>query len=104
RLPRLRTVEPVVPTVIELSPGDTPSGVAWQTQEPVVVPSVERETRFPEIMGFLRSAGMRSFCAFPLTSPLRRLGALGLTSSEEDAFREIDAEFLQQLTNEVPSA
>jgi formate hydrogenlyase transcriptional activator len=104
RLHTLAAVEPVVPTVIELAPADTPSGIAWQTQQPVVVASVDRETRFPEIMEFLRSAGMRSFCAFPLTSPLRRLGALGFTSREEDAFRDVDAEFLQQLANEVALA
>jgi formate hydrogenlyase transcriptional activator len=104
RLHTLAAVEPVVPTVIELSPVSTPSGVAWLTQQPVFVPSVDRETRFPAIITFLQSEGMRSFCAFPLTSPLRRLGALGFTSREEDAFRHVDTPFLQQLTNEVALA
>jgi formate hydrogenlyase transcriptional activator len=104
RLHTLAAVEPVVPTVVELSPASTPSGVAWLTQQPVFVPSVDRETRFPAIMTFLQSEGMHSFCAFPLTSPLRRLGALGFTSREEDAFRHVDTQFLQQLTNEVALA
>ena len=104
RLHTLAAVDTAVPTVIELAPGDTPSGVAWQTQRAVVMPNVDRETRFPEIVEFLRSEGIRSFCAFPLTSPLRRLGALGFTSREEDAFRQVDTEFLQQLTNEVALA
>jgi len=104
RLHTLAAVDTAVPTVIELAPGDTPSGVAWQTQRAVVMPNVDRETRFPEIVEFLRSEGIRSFCAFPLTSPLRRLGALGFTSREEDAFSQVDAEFLQQLTNEVALA
>jgi len=104
RLHILAAVHPVVPTVIELSPGETPSGVAWQTQQPVMMPSIDRETRFPDIIEFLRAEGMRSFCAFPLTSPLRRLGALGFSSREEDAFRFADVEFLQQLTNQVALA
>jgi formate hydrogenlyase transcriptional activator len=104
RLHTLAGVDPVVPTVIELSPGHTPSGVAWQTQLPIVISDLDGETRFPEIIEFLRSVGMRSFCVFPLTSPLRRLGALGFTSRERDAFREVDTDFLQQLTNEVALA
>jgi len=104
RLHSVAGVEPVVPTVIELAPAETPSGVAWQTQQPVIIADLERETRFPQVVEFMRSVGMRSFCVFPLTSPLRRLGALGFTSSADDAFRELDAEFLQQLTNQVALA
>ena len=103
RLHTLAAVDLVVPTVIELSPSETPSGVAWQTQEPVLVCNVERETRFPDIVEFLRREGMKSFCAFPLTTPLRRLGALGF-SSREQAFCEADLDFLQQLTNQVALA
>ena len=104
RLHIVAAVHPVVPTVIELPPGETPSGVAWQTQQPVMVADIDRETRFPEIIDFLRAEGVRAFCAFPLTSPLRRLGALGFWSREEDAFRFADVDFLQQLTNQVALA
>src|SRR5437763_11942865 len=47
---------------------------------------------------------MRSFCVLPLTSPLRRLGALGFASAEEDAFAEADVERLQQVTGQVALA
>jgi formate hydrogenlyase transcriptional activator len=104
RLHSLVAVEPVVPTVIELSPDETPSGVAWRTQQPVFVTSVDQETRFPNIVTFLKSERMRSFCAFPLTSPRRRLGALGFTSRDDDAFRGVDVAFMQQLANEVALA
>jgi formate hydrogenlyase transcriptional activator len=70
-------------TVTELPVLDSPSGVAWQTQEPVLVPSVERETRFARATPFLLAEGMRSLCAVPLTSPLRRLGALSFASRKD---------------------
>ena len=81
-----------------------PPELAWLTQQPIFVPDVERETRFPEIIEVARSDGTRSFCVFPLTSPVRRLGALGFKSRETDAFHDVDPEFLQQLTDEVALA
>ncbi len=83
---------------------DDAAGLAWLTQQPIFVPDVERETRFPEIIEVARSYGTRSFCVFPLTSPVRRLGAFGFTSRETDAFHDVDPEFLQQLTDEVALA
>ena len=87
-----------------IPPEADPAGVAWLTQQPIFVPDVERETRFPEIVELVRSDGTRSFCVFPLTSPVRRLGALGFKSRETDAFHDVDPEFLQQLTDEVALA
>ena len=78
--------------------------IVWLTQQPVFVPDVERETRFQEIIEVARAYGTRSFCVFPMTSPVRRLGALGFSSRDTDAFRDIDSEFLQQLTDEVALA
>jgi len=92
------------PKEIVISPEADPSGVAWLTQQPIFVPDVERETRFPEIIELARSDGTRSFCVFPLTSPVRRLGALAFKSREKDAFRDVDPEFLQHLTDEVALA
>ncbi len=91
-------------TVVELPPAQSPSGVAWQTQRPVVVSSVARDTRFPRVAELLAAEGMRSCCVLPLTSPLRRLGALGFASAEEDAFAEADVERLQQVTGQVALA
>jgi formate hydrogenlyase transcriptional activator len=89
--------------IVTRAEGDA-AGLAWLTQQPVFVPDVERETRFPEIIEVARSYGTRSFCVFPLTSPVRRLGAFGFTSREIDAFHDVDPEFLQQLTDEVALA
>src|SRR5213080_1903220 len=100
----IAAAHPALRTTVELPPPESPSGVAWQTQRPVVVSSIDRETRFPRVTEILVAEGMRSFCVLPLTSPLRRLGALSFASGEEDAFGEADVEFLQQLTSQVALA
>src|SRR5205814_527441 len=86
RLHTLAAIRPVLTTVLEVPTAGSPSGVAMLTQQPVVVPSIDRETRFSSVTELLRAEGMKSFCAIPLTSPLRRLGALHFASHEEDAF------------------
>ena len=83
---------------------DDAARLAWVAQQPVFVSDVDVETRFPEIIAVARSYGTRSFCVFPLTSPVRRLGALGFTSGDLDAFRDVKPEVLQQLTDEVALA
>src|SRR5207244_8221051 len=83
---------------------ESPAGLVWQTQRPLVVPRIDAETRFPEVCRILRAEGMRSFCILPLTTPLRRLGGLSFASQEEDAFSEADVEVLQQLTSQVALA
>ena len=104
RLHMVAACEPVAAAELELPIADSPSGIVWQTQQPLVIPNIERETRFAEVTRRLHADGMRSFCVLPLTSPLRRLGGLGFASREENAFQPADVEFLQQLTSQVALA
>lgn len=52
----------------------------------------------------LRQDGVKSFCALPLTTSLRRLGALVFGRLEEHAYGECDLLFLQQVTHQVAVA
>ena len=45
-----------------------------QHQEPLVIPNVEQETRFPQEMAYLSYQGIRSSCSLPLMTPRRRVG------------------------------
>lgn len=103
---RLRLVEIAIPLRAtlpdELPIETTPAGWVWRTQQPLLIADVERETRFPLEMARLHS--IKSFYTFPLTSASRRLGALGIGSLTESAYREADREFLQQVTNQVAVA
>src|SRR5437016_13869500 len=104
RLHSVAAFHPTLGTLAELPIGDTPAGVAWGTQQPIVAPNLDRETRFPTVTGILRGEGMRSSCTVPLTSPLRRLGSLIFASLEEGAFAPPDVEFLRQLAAQVALA
>src|SRR5262245_58876318 len=102
---RLRTAAtnyPVPTTVLPVA--ESPSGTAWHTQRPLVIPDIERETRYPVPMAIWRREDMRSLAVLPLTSPLRRLGALSFASRDLDAFDADAVEFLWRLTGQVALA
>src|SRR5690606_33345270 len=65
---------------LELPVDESAAGLVWTTQQPLVVNEIEHEHRFPHLMAMMRENGVRSFCAIPLTSALRRLGSLGFGS------------------------
>ena len=89
---------------IEVPVPDSPGGIAWQTQQPLVVPDVNSETRFPSVVNLLREKGIRSYCALPLTTADIRLGALGLGSFRADAYREENLQLLGRVAQLVALA
>ena len=80
------------------------SGWVWKTQQPVMVEDLDTETRFPALVPMLRENGVKSFCSLPLTTALRRLGALGFGSMTRRAYTEADQHFMQQVANQVAVA
>jgi formate hydrogenlyase transcriptional activator len=89
---------------IEIPVVDSPSGIAWQTQQLQVVPDVNAETRFPSVVNLLRNKGIRSYCALPLTTAGKRLGALGLGSPRVNAYSEESLRSLREVTELVALA
>jgi formate hydrogenlyase transcriptional activator len=89
---------------IEVPVADSPSGIAWQTQRPLVVPDVNAEPRFPSVVNLLRNKGIRSYCALPLTTAGKRLGALGLGSPQVSAYSEESLPSLRKVTELVALA
>jgi formate hydrogenlyase transcriptional activator len=104
RLHTLVSPEPTLLTDLDLPVPESPAGLVWQTQRPLVVPRIEAEKRFHAVMEVLAAEGMRSVCILPLTTPLRRLGALTFASRDEDAFSTADVEVLQEVTSHVALA
>ncbi|MBZ5704433.1 MAG: sigma 54-interacting transcriptional regulator [Acidobacteriia bacterium] len=82
----------------------SPSGWAWKTQRPLVVPDLQLEARFPRVFALLREKGLRSCCVMPLTMAQSRLGALGLGSSQVNAYQEEDLRLLQRVAELVALA
>jgi formate hydrogenlyase transcriptional activator len=83
---------------------ETPGGWVWQTQQPWVVSQLASETRFGDCSRWLSERGMQSLCVVPITTALRRLGALAFGSTQEAAYSEVDVTFLQQVAKQVAVA
>jgi formate hydrogenlyase transcriptional activator len=88
----------------ELPVEGSATGQVWRTQQPVVVEDLETEQRFPLTVPIMRERGIKSFCALPLTTALRRLGTLGFGSLAPRVYQEADLNFMQQVTNQVAVA
>src|SRR5438309_1285740 len=93
-----------LPPCSELPVDESPGGWVWHTQQPLVIPRVEVETRLPKVTPCMLELGGKYVCVVPLTTAQRRLGALGLGSLQEAAYSDADLEFLQQVARQVAVA
>jgi len=105
---RLHTIQANVPADLvgghEGPVEESPAGLVWQTQEPIIVPDLAEERRWPKVTQFMSEDGVNSFCVVPLTTAVRRLGAMGFLSLQKEAYGETDLEFLQQVGKQVAVA
>ena len=85
-------------------PMETPGSWVWQTQQPWIVSSVVKETKFPDLSSWLYERGIHSLCVVPVTTALTKLGALAFGSRLRDAYSEADVIFLQQVARQVAVA
>ena len=72
-------------------------GWAWKHQQPITIPDIEREQRFPGFMPMLLNHGVRSYTVLPISTPSRHFGALGLGKSVPEALKSEDVEFLSRV-------
>jgi len=107
-LMKLHTIQANVPADLvgghEEPVEETPAGLAWQSQQPILVPDLADEHRWPKVTQRMKEDGTNSFCVVPLTTAVRRLGAMGFSSLQKGAYGETDLEFLQQVGNQVAVA
>src|SRR4051794_31148189 len=76
----------------------------YNRQEPLVIPSLDRETRFPPMIAFLKERGMQSICALPLTTVHRRIGSIAMGSKRADAYCADEVRFLSLVADQVALA
>jgi formate hydrogenlyase transcriptional activator len=88
----------------KLIPEETAIWQVYQEQQPLVIPFLDRETRFPAAREVFRESGIRSACVLPLTTVHRRVGGLAVGSREEDAYGEEEQGFLRLVANQVALA
>src|ERR1700738_5361123 len=97
--------EPGVPLQApKFAPEETFSWWVYQHQQPLIIPSLDAETRFPAVAEMLKNRGVRSVCALPLTTVHRRLGGLAVGSTEADAYSKEEVSFLSIVANQVALA
>jgi formate hydrogenlyase transcriptional activator len=90
--------------VPKLGPEETFTWWVYQHQQPLIIPSLDVETRFPAVVEMLKNRGVRSVCALPLTTVHRRLGGLAVGSTEADAYSKEEVSFLSIVANQVALA
>src|SRR5262249_47386452 len=96
RLHLLVTPEPsTISPGLELPVDESPGGLVWKTQQPLVVEDAARESRFPRLTPLLLENGVQSFCSVPLTTALRPLGAMGFGSLQRRVYQEAEVRFMQ---------
>src|SRR5580692_315003 len=88
----------------DLEPRETLTAWVYEHQEPLIIPFLEGETRFPRVTALLRSEGIQSLVALPLRTAHRRLGCLGVGSQQPDAYSQDEIEFLSLVADEVALA
>ena len=94
----------IIPVPLDMAVDSSPSGWAWQNQEPLVVNDLQLEPRFPLVLNSLREQGLKSYCWLPLTTAEKRLGALGLGSSRVNAYTGRDMRLLPRVAQLIAVA
>jgi formate hydrogenlyase transcriptional activator len=91
---------------LELPVDQSPAGWVWKNQQPLMVEveDVAAESRFPKLIPLLRENDVQSYCLVPLTTALRRLGAMGFGSLQRKSYPKADFDFMQQVAKQVAVA
>ena len=76
----------------------------FQNQRPLVIPFVDRETRFPDTMESLKKYKMQSVCMLPLTTAHRRIGSMFIASGQPDAYSDDEVRFLGLVADQMALA
>lgn len=88
----------------EIDQEQTIAAWVFEHQESVVSPHLDRETRFPVSTAIMRRAGLKSVCAFPLTTARRRLGSIVIASTRPDAYPPDEVLFCDLVANQIALA
>src|SRR5688500_15581217 len=81
----------------EWSVQECPDGWVWQMQQTLLIPDLEQEHRWPDVITLMQEDHTQSLCMVPLTTGVRKLGTIGFGSLQKDAYHEADVEFLLQV-------
>src|SRR5947209_19224974 len=77
-----------------------PVGLVWRNQKPLVLTSLDGETRWPEFRRRARRAGANALIVVPLTAGDNRLGTFGFTCAEPYYPSAAELAFLERVASE----
>jgi formate hydrogenlyase transcriptional activator len=97
-------LETTITTGFEMGVDESPAGEAWKTQKPFIAADVEGETRYPNLFQLMRDHKIKSYCSLPLTTSVRRVGALSFGSLRRNAYSRERVDFLQLVARQVAVA
>jgi formate hydrogenlyase transcriptional activator len=91
---------------LELPVDQSPAGWVWKTQQPLMVgvQDLAAESRFPQLIPLLRENDVQSYCIVPLTTAVRRLGAMGFGGLHRKNYSKPDFDFMQEVAKQVAVA
>lgn len=83
---------------------ESPSGWAYEFQQPIVIPDWESETRYSRLRGFLLEHQIRSSCILPLSTVQRRVGTLAIGISTPNGYSDDEVRFLRLVADHIALA
>src|SRR5262245_13833214 len=88
-----------------IAPERSPAGRCFLTQRLLIIDDVDTETRFdPDVIAVLQKYQIKSCCYQPLTTSVRRLGALSFGSRQPHVFPDSEMPFLRRVADQVALA
>ena len=93
------------PTTPPKAPADeTITKWVYTAQQPLIIPNLNRETRFPVMTRFLQDKGFQSVCALPLTTAHRRIGCIALAGKQAGSYNPEEVRFLTLVADQIAVA
>ena len=89
---------------LEIDKEETIPAWVYEHQQPLVLGTLEHESRFPASTRIMQRAGIQSVCAFPLTTAHRRLGSLAIASMRRNAYSPEEIRFCSLVAGQIALA
>src|SRR5262247_2823315 len=86
-------------TGMELPVDQAPAGSVLKSQQSLMIEVHDAavETRFPKLTLLLRENNVQSYCVVPLTTAMRRLGAMGFGTAHRRLYEETEIKFMEHV-------
>jgi formate hydrogenlyase transcriptional activator len=79
---------------------DNPAGWVWKNQQPLFIPRLDQENRWPEFLEEVRKRGVSSIILVPLTTGDHRLGVLAFAFATTTSINQEEMAFIHRVTSE----